>query len=119
MSSRNAYLTALKISKLLLNAVGYAYVQMVAEAMQNEPSPVTISVVIHSHAVLLQKALQSIPNPNSECMIRSMAVKLGQFLSHRVRIFFMRYSDFKFPGTWSSWSYYAMLSGELVLLSKV
>ena len=86
-ASRNAYLTALKISKLLLNAVGYAYVQMVAEAMQNEPSPVTISVVIHSHAVLLQKALQSIPNPNSECMIRSMAVKLGQFLSHRVRIF--------------------------------
>lgn len=81
--NRNAYLTCLKITKLLLPAIGHGYVQMVAEVMQNDASPVSVTTSMHAHAVLLQKALQSIPSP-MESVMRSVALKLGQFLSFRV-----------------------------------
>lgn len=58
-------------------------VQVVAEACQSE-SP-TISAQMHNQAVVLQQALHTIPNPNAECMTRSVAVKLGQQLGIEVK----------------------------------
>jgi len=85
---RCAFLTALKISKLVLTAVGYAQVQVVAEACQSESpggtAQITVTPVMHSHAVILQKALQCVPNPNTDFIMRTTATRLGQFLTRQV-----------------------------------
>ncbi|KAG8450507.1 hypothetical protein GDO86_002966 [Hymenochirus boettgeri] len=79
---RSAYLNALKVAKLLLTAIGYGHVRAVAEACQpvvegtNPVSPAT-----HDQAVVLQNALQNIPNPTSECMLRNVAIRLAQQIS--------------------------------------
>uniref|UniRef100_A0A673JPZ7 ubiquitinyl hydrolase 1 n=1 Tax=Sinocyclocheilus rhinocerous TaxID=307959 RepID=A0A673JPZ7_9TELE len=79
---RGAYLNALKISKLLLTGVGFGHVKAVAEACQplvegtSPASPAT-----HEQALVLQNALQSIPNPASECMLRSVSLRLAQQIS--------------------------------------
>ncbi|XP_056414917.1 probable ubiquitin carboxyl-terminal hydrolase FAF-X isoform X2 [Hyla sarda] len=96
---RSAYLNALKVAKLLLTAIGYGHVRAVAEACQpvegsNPVSPEElISVVLswrlpekelsatHDQAVVLQNALQNIPNPTSECMLRNVAIRLAQQIS--------------------------------------
>ncbi|XP_012882196.1 PREDICTED: probable ubiquitin carboxyl-terminal hydrolase FAF-X [Dipodomys ordii] len=80
---RGAYLNALKIAKLLLTAIGYGHVRAVAEACQPGAEGVNPSVnqVIHDQAVVLQSALQSIPNPSSECMLRNVSVRLAQQIS--------------------------------------
>ena len=85
---RAAFHTLLKMSKLLLTVVGYAQVTVVAEAIQpSDPtcSPPPISASTHNAAVILQQALQSIPNPATECMLRNMAVRLAGHLSNLVR----------------------------------
>jgi len=85
---RCAFLTALKISKLVLTTVGYAQVQVVAEACQSESSgnaaQITVTSVMHNHAVILQKALQCVPNPNTDFIMRNTASRLGQFLTKQV-----------------------------------
>uniref|UniRef100_A0A8B9RCX2 ubiquitinyl hydrolase 1 n=1 Tax=Astyanax mexicanus TaxID=7994 RepID=A0A8B9RCX2_ASTMX len=79
---RGAYLNALKIAKLLLTAIGFGHVKAVAEACQpvvegtNPASPAT-----HDQALVLQNALQNIPNPASECMLRNVAIRLAQQIS--------------------------------------
>ncbi|XP_053083670.1 probable ubiquitin carboxyl-terminal hydrolase FAF-X isoform X1 [Pangasianodon hypophthalmus] len=79
---RGAYLNALKIGKLLLTAIGFGHVKAVAEACQpvvegtNPTSP--INQATHDQALVLQNALQSIPNPASECMLRNVAIRLAQ-----------------------------------------
>ncbi|XP_056902769.1 probable ubiquitin carboxyl-terminal hydrolase FAF-X isoform X3 [Takifugu flavidus] len=86
---RGAYLNALKIAKLLLTAVGFGHVKAVAEACQpsadgNIPvSPVRqlINQATHDQALVLQNALQNIPNPASECMLRNVAIRLAQQIS--------------------------------------
>uniref|UniRef100_G1QMR7 ubiquitinyl hydrolase 1 n=1 Tax=Nomascus leucogenys TaxID=61853 RepID=G1QMR7_NOMLE len=82
---RGAYLNALKIAKLLLTAIGYGHVRAVAEACQpgvEGVNPMTsINQVTHDQAVVLQSALQSIPNPSSECMLRNVSVRLAQQIS--------------------------------------
>ncbi|XP_077891538.1 ubiquitin carboxyl-terminal hydrolase 9X-like isoform X8 [Ictidomys tridecemlineatus] len=40
-----------------------------------------INQVTHDHAVVLQGALQSIPNPSSECMLRNVSIRLAQQIS--------------------------------------
>ena len=85
--NRAAYHTLLKMSKLLLTVVGYAQVTVVAEAIQpSDPScsPPPISASAHNAAVILQQALQHIPNPATECMLRNMAVRLAGHLSNLV-----------------------------------
>lgn len=75
------------MSKLLLTVVGYAQVTVVAEAIQpSDPScsPPPISASAHNAAVILQQALQYIPNPGTECMLRNMAVRLAGHLSSLV-----------------------------------
>ncbi|XP_059534871.1 probable ubiquitin carboxyl-terminal hydrolase FAF-X isoform X8 [Myotis daubentonii] len=82
---RGAYLNALKIAKLLLTAIGYGHVRAVAEAFQPGVEGVTpltsVNQVTHDQAVVLQSALQSIPNPSSECMLRNVAIRLAQQVS--------------------------------------
>ncbi|NWX85827.1 USP9X hydrolase, partial [Nothoprocta pentlandii] len=82
---RGAYLNALKIAKLLLTAVGYGHVRAVAEACQpvvEGTSPISpINQATHDQAVVLQNALQNIPNPTSECMLRNVAIRLAQQIS--------------------------------------
>uniref|UniRef100_A0A8C9GBE3 USP domain-containing protein n=1 Tax=Piliocolobus tephrosceles TaxID=591936 RepID=A0A8C9GBE3_9PRIM len=71
---RGVYLNALKIAKLLLTAIGYGHVRAVAEACQpvvDGTDPIIpINQATHDQAVVLQSALQSIPNPSSECILR-------------------------------------------------
>ncbi|KAI5107099.1 putative ubiquitin carboxyl-terminal hydrolase FAF-X isoform X3 [Silurus meridionalis] len=82
---RGAYLNALKIAKLLLTAVGFGHVKAVAEACHpvaegNIPvSP--INQATHDQALVLQSALQNIPNPSAECMLRNVAIRLAQQIS--------------------------------------
>ncbi|XP_067231011.1 ubiquitin carboxyl-terminal hydrolase 9X-like isoform X4 [Chanodichthys erythropterus] len=82
---RGAYLNALKIAKLMLTAIGFGHVKAVAEACQpvvegtNPASP--INQATHDQALVLQNALQSIPNPASECMLRNVAIRLAQQIS--------------------------------------
>ncbi|KAM9576324.1 ubiquitin carboxyl-terminal hydrolase 9X-like isoform 3-T3 [Trichechus inunguis] len=82
---RGAYFSALKIAKLLLTAIGYGHVRAIAEACQpvvDGANPMTpINQVTHDQAVVLQSALQSIPNPSSECMLRNVSVRLAQQVS--------------------------------------
>ncbi|EHB05962.1 Putative ubiquitin carboxyl-terminal hydrolase FAF-X [Heterocephalus glaber] len=82
---RGAYLNALKIAKLFLTAIGYGHVRAVAEACQpgvEGVNPMTpVNQVTHDQAVVLQSALQSIPNPSSECMLRNVSVRLAQQIS--------------------------------------
>uniref|UniRef100_A0A673U6K4 ubiquitinyl hydrolase 1 n=1 Tax=Suricata suricatta TaxID=37032 RepID=A0A673U6K4_SURSU len=82
---RGAYLNALKIAKLLLTAIGYGHVRAVAEACQpgvEGVNPMTsVNQVTHDQAVVLQSALQSIPNPSSECMLRNVSIRLAQQIS--------------------------------------
>ncbi|XP_074657837.1 ubiquitin carboxyl-terminal hydrolase 9X-like [Tubulanus polymorphus] len=80
---RAAYLVILKIAKLLLATVGHAMVQVVANACHSDSSTPPISASTHNHAVVLQQALQHIPNPNAECMMRNVAARLGQQLGEK------------------------------------
>lgn len=87
LTYRAAFYTLLKMAKLLLTVVGYAQVTVVAEAIQpSDPScsPPPISASAHNAAVILQQALQYIPNPGTECMLRNMAVRLATHLSSQV-----------------------------------
>ncbi|XP_045433075.1 probable ubiquitin carboxyl-terminal hydrolase FAF-X isoform X6 [Pipistrellus kuhlii] len=82
---RGVFLNGLKIAKLLLTAIGYGHVRAVAEACQpvvDGSDPITpINQVTHNQAVVLQNALQSIPNPLSECMLRNVSIRLAQQIS--------------------------------------
>uniref|UniRef100_A0A3B3YKQ2 ubiquitinyl hydrolase 1 n=1 Tax=Poecilia mexicana TaxID=48701 RepID=A0A3B3YKQ2_9TELE len=82
---RGAYLNALKIAKLLLTAVGFGHVKAVAEACQpNADGNIPVSPInqaTHDQALVLQSALQNIPNPASECMLRNVAIRLAQQIS--------------------------------------
>ncbi|CAJ0966840.1 unnamed protein product, partial [Ranitomeya imitator] len=78
---RSAYLNALKVAKLLLTAIGYGHVRSVAEACQPAEGSNPVSPATHDQAVVLQNALQNIPNPTSECMLRNVAIRLAQQIS--------------------------------------
>lgn len=43
-----------------------------------------INQATHDQALVLQNALQSIPNPTSECMLRNVAIRLAQQISDEV-----------------------------------
>ncbi|KAG8589764.1 hypothetical protein GDO81_006516 [Engystomops pustulosus] len=78
---RSAYLNALKVAKLLLTAIGYGHVRAVAEACQPVEGSNPVSPATHDQAVVLQNALQNIPNPTSECMLKNVAIRLAQQIS--------------------------------------
>ncbi|KAI5613502.1 putative ubiquitin carboxyl-terminal hydrolase FAF-X isoform X3, partial [Silurus asotus] len=95
---RGAYLNALKIGKLLLTAIGFGHVKAVAEACQpvvegtNPTSP--INQATHDQALVLQNALQNIPNPTSECMLRNVAIRLAQQIFDEVLSNFFQASKY-------------------------
>ena len=67
--------------------MGYAQVTVVAEAIRTPvdgSAPTSIPVSVHSAAVVLQQALQHIPNPNLDCVLRNVAVRLGQHMGKLV-----------------------------------
>ena len=64
-----AYLSVLKICKLLFAIAGNSLVHMVAEACQSESLP-QVSTATHNQAIVLQTALQQIPSPSQEIVIR-------------------------------------------------
>uniref|UniRef100_A0A672P7L3 ubiquitinyl hydrolase 1 n=1 Tax=Sinocyclocheilus grahami TaxID=75366 RepID=A0A672P7L3_SINGR len=74
---RGAYLNALKISKLLLTGV-YLVIFLHGDVTV---FVLQINQATHEQALVLQNALQSIPNPASECMLRSVSLRLAQQIS--------------------------------------
>lgn len=58
-----AYLSVLKVCKLLFAVAGHSLVHMVAEACQPE-SMSSVSSTVHNQAVVLQQALHQIPSPS-------------------------------------------------------
>lgn len=77
---RSAYNVLLRISKLIFTAVAFAHITVVAEALQKDSGKEIISTAQHSYAIMLQQAVQHIPNTYYEYMIRNNAIKLGQTL---------------------------------------
>ena len=76
----------LKITKFLLTTVAYAKVYLVAEALRPDGNSPTSEVPsdVHSAAVVLQQALQCIPHPVSECVLRNYSLALGHHSSDEV-----------------------------------
>lgn len=81
---RAAYIVVLKICKLLLTTVAYCIIQVELEACQNSPESFTLPSTTITHltgrAAILQQALHHIPSPNSEYMVRNVALRLAQLL---------------------------------------
>lgn len=48
------------------------------------PPSLQINQATHDQALVLQSALQNIPNPASECMLRNVAIRLAQQISDEV-----------------------------------
>ncbi|PIK56077.1 hypothetical protein BSL78_06973 [Apostichopus japonicus] len=72
----------LKTGKLMFTTAGYAKLAAAQEAYQSDPNTgPSISQAAHTQAVILQQALQHIPNPTTECMLRNVAIKLGRSVS--------------------------------------
>ncbi|XP_052783474.1 probable ubiquitin carboxyl-terminal hydrolase FAF-X isoform X2 [Mya arenaria] len=80
---RSAYVSVLKMCKLMLTVVGYAKLQVVVDACSNEPRGPPITSAEHSHAVILQQALHHIPNHSTEFTTRNVAIRLGQQLAEQ------------------------------------
>ncbi|XP_041351568.1 probable ubiquitin carboxyl-terminal hydrolase FAF-X isoform X2 [Gigantopelta aegis] len=80
---RTAYLTVLKVCKLMLTTVGHAKVQVVVDACHSESQVAPVSVLEHNQAAALQQALIYIPSPDSEFTTRSVAMRLGQHLGEQ------------------------------------
>ena len=81
---RTAYLTVLKICKLMLTTVAHAKVQVVVEACSAESQGPPITVQEHHQAAALQQALHFIPTPESEFTLRGVATRLGQHMGEQV-----------------------------------
>ena len=73
----------MKIAKFALTTVAYAKVYMVAEAMRPETRS-QISAETQDAAVILQQALQCIPDFVLECVMRNYALSLGHHNAEEV-----------------------------------
>ncbi|XP_076338950.1 ubiquitin carboxyl-terminal hydrolase 9X-like isoform X1 [Tachypleus tridentatus] len=76
-TKRAAYLMVLKLSKLLFTVVTNCIVQVAIDNCQNQKS---INVQMTGKAEMLTQARMHIPNPNSEYMLRSIAMRLSHML---------------------------------------
>ncbi|XP_071839115.1 ubiquitin carboxyl-terminal hydrolase 9X-like isoform X3 [Apostichopus japonicus] len=77
----------LKTGKLMFTTAGYAKLAAAQEAYQSDPNTgPSISQAAHTQAVILQQALQHIPNPTTECMLRNVAIKLGRSVSEDMKL---------------------------------
>jgi hypothetical protein len=82
---RTAYLTVLKICKLMLTTVAHAKVQIVVDACSSEPPVTMVTPQQHHHAAALQQALHFIPTQEAEYTLRTVASRLGQQMGEHVR----------------------------------
>ena len=73
----------MKIAKFALTTVAYAKVYIVAEAMRPE-SRSEVSSETQDAAVILQQALQCIPDFVLECILRNYALSLGHHSAEEV-----------------------------------
>lgn len=84
-TKRAAYLTVLKLCKLLLTVVG----NVMACVLDEMQAGISENQENHAHnnrtpVAVLKQALQSVPNQNTEYMLRNVAAKLAQHLAHWV-----------------------------------
>ncbi|XP_071033260.1 ubiquitin carboxyl-terminal hydrolase 9X isoform X5 [Parasteatoda tepidariorum] len=85
-TKRAAYLIVLKIMKLILTTVGKCIVQVESEAVRVRNASGTMSptspssVTLQGRPSVLQQALNHIPHPNSEFMLRNVSARLAQLL---------------------------------------
>ncbi|CAG5097169.1 Similar to Usp9x: Probable ubiquitin carboxyl-terminal hydrolase FAF-X (Mus musculus) [Cotesia congregata] len=82
-TKRSAYLTVLKLCKLLLTVVGNV-VACVLDDMQQSDNHDTHYHNNRGFIVILKQALQNVPNQNTEYMLRSVATKLTQHLVNQM-----------------------------------
>jgi Na+/H+-dicarboxylate symporter len=75
----------MKIAKFALTTVAYAKVYLVAEAMRPE-SRSQISSETQEAAVILQQALQCIPDFILECVLKNYALSLGHHNAEEVSL---------------------------------
>ena len=69
----------------MLTSVAQAVVQSVVHNVTCQAENSTkVASSTHAHAVILQHALHHIPNPNADCMLRSVASRLAQQLLEQV-----------------------------------
>lgn len=64
----------------------FSYIQVFTPSKKGFFFPPKINQVTHDQAVVLQNALQSIPNPSSECILRHVSIRLAQQISDEVSI---------------------------------
>jgi len=84
LGCRAAYVMVMKMCKLMLTTVSHAKFQVVVDACNADPQSPAITAAEHNHAVILQQALQYIPNPTSEFTTKNVAMRLGQQLLDQV-----------------------------------
>jgi len=84
-TKRSAYLTVLRLCKLLLTVLGNVMACVMDEVQQSGTSENHDNHVNNrSRVTVLKQALQSVPNQSTEYMLRSVAAKLAQHLAHRM-----------------------------------
>ncbi|XP_024944100.1 probable ubiquitin carboxyl-terminal hydrolase FAF-X isoform X6 [Cephus cinctus] len=87
-TKRSAYLTVLKLCKLLLTIVGNVMACVMDEVQQQSGSvPENHDNHLHNNrgpVAILKQALHSVPNQNTEYMLRSVAAKLAQYLANQM-----------------------------------
>ena len=75
------------MSKLLFTVICYSQVAVVAESLRKDTGDkIAVGTPQHSAAILLQQALQHIPNPYYECVIRNAGAKIGHTLGQQVSL---------------------------------
>lgn len=80
---RSAYLTVLKISKLLLTVIGHVMAQVGEDSLTN-PEGHDLPTAHRGPIAVLRQALHSIPNPNTEHVLRNVANKLAHSIADLV-----------------------------------
>lgn len=82
-TKRSAYLTILKLCKLLLTIVGNVMACVMDEIQPPPTNPENHEQHANNRSLVavLKQALHSVPNQNTEYMLRSVAVKLAQHMA--------------------------------------
>lgn len=85
-TKRSAYLTILKLCKLLLTIVGNVMANVMDDAKQPVANPENHEAHANNRSLvaMLKQALLSVPNHSTEYMLRSVAAKLAQHLSIQI-----------------------------------
>nr|CAD7589819.1 unnamed protein product [Timema genevievae] len=87
-TKRSAYLTVLKICKLLLTVIGHVMSRVTEDPQSSPPQHIECGApdgnLPMSPVAVLRNALHSIPSQNTEYMLRSVALKLAQGMAEQI-----------------------------------